>query len=258
MMTAGIDSGAGNTRAILLKDEEVIGRAEVRTGFDPVGALERSLEKAWKEAGVRREDIQAIGRTGSVVESSQAIGDRVDGIRAMSTGACFFFPDARTVVDVGAEEGRAARLDEQGHIVDSVVNERCAAGAGVFIETMSRVLEVPLEEMGPLALTSDRRIPMNAQCVIFAESEVIGLIHGGTPKADICGAIHDAMAGRIASMIRRIGVHPEVVMIGGVARNSGITEMMKRELKLKTLYIPRPPEYTAAVGAALVAAEEAG
>ena len=120
---------------------------------------------------------------------------------------------------------------------------------------MSRALERKLEDMGPLALQSDKEIPMNAQCAIFAESEVVGLIHAKTEIQDISKAIHDAMASRIVSMIRRVGVNEDVVMIGGVGRNPGFISAMKRELKIGAIYVPDDPEFGAAVGAAVAAAE---
>ena len=121
---------------------------------------------------------------------------------------------------------------------------------------MALALEVTLEEIGPMCLKSDKSIPMNAQCTIFAESEVVGLIHAKTDKIDISRAIHDAMASRIVSMIRRVGVNEDVVMIGGVGHNPGFKAAMHRELGVKDIYIPDIPEYGAAVGAAVVAAQE--
>ncbi len=141
-------------------------------------------------------------------------------------------------------------------MVDFAINEKCAAGSGAFIEAMSRALETPLEQMGPLALSSNNSIQMNAQCTIFAESEVVGLIHAKTAKKDISKAIHDAIAGRIVSMIRRIGVNPDVVIMGGVAYNSGFVGALQRELCLEKVYIPEFPEYAAATGAAAVVARE--
>jgi benzoyl-CoA reductase subunit D len=120
---------------------------------------------------------------------------------------------------------------------------------------MSRALETPLDEMGPLALQSVNEIAMNAQCAVFAESEVVGLIHAKTEKQDISKAIHDALASRIVSMIRRIGVNEDVVMLGGVACNSGFVESVKRQLSLGQLHIPEAPELGMAAGAAVVAAE---
>ncbi|MFC1816478.1 acyl-CoA dehydratase activase, partial [Thermodesulfobacteriota bacterium] len=193
--------------------------------------------------------------TGSGNKSIEMADDLVNDIKAMAKAAHYFFPNARTVADVGAEEGRAVKIDENGNLIDFAINEKCAAGAGAFIEAMGRALETPLEEMGPLALTSDVETPMNTHCAIFAESEVVGLIHAKIKVNDISKAIHDSMASRIVSMIRRVGVNPDVVMIGGVGRNPGFVAAMRRELAQEKIYIPDEPEYGAAVGAAVVAAE---
>jgi benzoyl-CoA reductase subunit D len=257
MITAGIDCGAGDTKTVILKEGRIIAWGKVPTGFDREKAVGESLDRAMKGAGVGREDILKVGGTGTGIGSIRIADVTIDDIKAMAKGAHFFFPGPCTVADVGAEEGRAVRIDEAGSVVDFVINEKCAAGAGAFIESMARALEVRLEEMGPLCLQSDRRIPMNAQCAVFAESEVVGLIHAKTEKRDISRAVHDAIAGRIASMIRRVGVSGELVMLGGVAHNPGFVETIRRELKLDRILIPDAPEFGAAVGAAVAAAEEA-
>ena len=256
MITAGIDCGAKNTKTIILKDGKIIGQGMVLTGFDQEKAVADSLDQAIEAAGISRDDIQRICGTGSGKNAIKIADDDANDIKAMSKAANFFFPTARTVADVGAEEGRAAKIDEKGNPVDFAINEKCAAGAGAFIEAMARALEVTVEEMGPLCLMSDKKIPMNAQCVIFAESEVVGLIHAKTDKPDISKAIHDAMASRIVSMIRRIGVNEDIAMLGGVGYNPGFIAAMRRELKIQNILIPDEPEYGAAVGAAIVAAEE--
>jgi benzoyl-CoA reductase subunit D len=222
-----------------------------------MAAAEASFAAALEDAGLEREKIEGIAGTGSGMDAITLANVKVNDKEAMARGARYAFPNVRTVVDVGAEESRAAKLDAGGAPVDFVVNEKCAAGAGIFIETMARLLEVPLEAMGALCLQSEKTIPMNAQCVIFAEAEVVGLIHANTPGSDISRAVHDAMAGRIATMIRRIGVTPEVMLMGGVAYNPGLIEALKRELQLKRISIPPTPEFGAAVGAALFAAETA-
>jgi benzoyl-CoA reductase subunit D len=257
MITAGIDCGAKNTKTIILKDGEIIGKGLQLTGFDQKQASEKSLDEAIQAAGITRDDIQRICGTGSGKNAIAMADDNVNEIKAMSKGAHYFFPNARTVADVGAEEGRAAKIDETGSPIDFAINEKCAAGAGAFIEAMARALEVTIEEMGLLCMQSDKKIPMNAQCVIFAESEVVGLIHARTDKPDISKAIHDSMASRVVSMIRRIGVNEDIAMIGGVGHNPGFMAAMLRELKVKKIYIPDEPEYGAAAGAAVVAAEEA-
>jgi benzoyl-CoA reductase subunit D len=256
MITAGIDCGAKNTRTVILKDGRIIGCGSAITGFEPSPAVNASLQEALKAAGVSRGELRHIGGAGSGKESIEVADVKVNDIKAVAAAAHYFFPKAGTVADVGAEESRAVKLDAKGSAVDFAVNEKCAAGAGAFMEAMARALEVPLEEMGPLALSSDNPIHLNAQCVIFAESEVVGLIHAKTEKKDISKAIHDAMAGRVASMIRRVGVNPEVVLLGGLARNSGFVTALKRELGVEQVYVPDIPEFGAAVGAAVIAAQE--
>lgn len=256
MITAGIDCGAKNSKTVILKDGEVIAKAAVLTGFDQKASVKASLAKALEAAGLTREQLDHIGGTGSGRKEIEDADVTVNDIKAIAAGAHYFFPNSRTVADVGAEESRTAKIDENGVVVDFAINEKCAAGAGAFIEAMSRALETPLEEMGPLALSSNNPIPLNAQCTIFAESEVVGLIHAKTPKRDISKGIHDAMASRIVSMIRRVGVNPDIVMLGGLGNNPGFVEALRRELGAGDIYVPQIPEYGAAVGAAVVATQD--
>lgn len=256
MIVAGIDCGAKNTKTVIMRDAEILGKGLALTGFDQRVAVERSVEDALKDAGIDRDEVEAVGGTGAGMEDIGMADVKVNEIKAMAKAANFYFPEGRTVTDVGAEMGRAAKIDENGNVVDFAINEKCAAGAGAFIEAMARALEVELEEMGPMANSSDNAIPMNAQCAIFAESEVVGLIHAKTKKEDVSRAIHDAMASRIVSMIRKIGVNREVVMIGGVGLNPGFTESVRRELKLDELFIPEDTAFSAAVGAARATREE--
>jgi len=256
MITAGVDCGAKNTKAVIIAEGEIIGKGKVQTGLDHALAGEKALAEAIEEAGIRREDIQRVCGTGSGRNRMRIAERIVDDIEAVARCAFFFFPTARTVADVGAEDGRAAKLDENGNVLDHVVNERCAAGAGVFIESMARALDVGIEEMGPMCLQSETEIAMNAQCAVFAESEVVHLIHSNTPKPDISKAVHDAIAGRIATMVRRIGINKEVVLLGGLGGNPAIVAAIERELQLERLLVPEAPEFGAAVGAAVAAAEE--
>lgn len=258
MITAGIDCGTKNTKTVILKDGIIIGKGKILTGFEQSEAVKASLDSALEEAGVTRGQLAHIGGTGSGATAITEANVRVNDIKAMATAAVFCFPKARTVVDVGAEETRTAKCDEKGNVIDFAINEKCAAGAGAFLEAMARALETPLDELGALALTSDKAIPMNSQCTIFAESEVVGLIHAKTEKKDISKAIHDAMASRIASMIRRIGISPDIVMIGGVARNPGFVTALERELGVEEVFIPEDPEFAAALGAAVAAAQHSG
>jgi len=256
MITAGIDCGAKNTKTVIMNDTEIIGKGLALTGFDQDAAVEESLKLALEDAGVTQDQLEHIGGTGAGMEDIELADVEVNEIKVMAKAAVYFFPNARTVTDVGAEMGRAAKINDEGKVDDFAINEKCAAGAGAFIEAMARALETPLEEMGLLANESTTEIPMNAQCAIFAESEVVGLIHAKTSVMDISKSIHDAMASRIVSMIRRIGVNQDIVMIGGVGLNPGFVEALRRELDVEKIFIPDDPAFGAAVGAALVAQEE--
>ena len=256
MITVGIDCGAKNTKTVVVKDNEIIGKGISLTGFDQAEAVTKSFDAALQNAGIEAKDVEKIGGSGAGMDDIKQADVKVNEVKAMAKAAVYYFPSARTVTDVGAEMGRAVKIDENGKVIDFAINEKCAAGAGAFIEAMARALEVDLQEMGPMANNSDKEIPMNAQCAIFAESEVVGLIHAKTEKQDISKAIHDAMASRIVSMIRRIGVNKDVVMIGGVGLNPGFVKSLKTQLEVDDVKIPEDPAYSAAVGAALVAAEE--
>ena len=145
------------------------------------------------------------------------------------------------------------KFDDNGIMLDFVVNERCAAGAGTFIQAMARALEVKMEEMGPLSLKAQRASPINASCVIFGESDVVTLIHRQESKPEIARAVFDAMADRVSSMIFRLGLTPDVALVGGVALDVGFVASLKRKLGVEIL-IPEHPEFAGALGAALVAA----
>lgn len=255
MISAGIECGTKNTKTVIMNDGWIAGKGIILSGFALAEAVESSREIACRNAGISRDNVERWAGTGSgkdSIENSLMVND----IRAVAKGGHFLFSGARTIVDVGAEEGRAVRIDEKGNVVDFAINEKCAAGAGAFVESMSRALEVNIEEMGPLCLQSEKTISLNAQCSIFAESEVVGLIHAKASKPDISRAIHEAIASRVASMVRRIGVNEDIVLLGGMGRNPGFKDAMERQLGV-TVHIPESPEFGMALGAAIVAAEKA-
>lgn len=257
VITAGIDMGTKNVKVVILRGNEILSRGLTLGGFDQKAAAEKVFDEALQKAGLSRDDIEHVVATGAGKDVAPYANGEISMMGADALGGAFLFPSARTVIDVGAEEGRAVKCDEKGKMIDFVINERCAAGAGTFVEAMSRALEAKLEEMGPLSLRAEKAVPMNAQCTIFAESEVVSLIHAKTPKADISRAIHDAIADRIASMTRRLGIQRDVVLVGGVAKNIGFVESLKRILGVDLL-VPDEPEFVGALGAALVPTRRIG
>jgi len=260
MITAGVDVGAKYAKVVILKDGQVMARAKALVGFDLLKSAAEVFELALKDAGLSRGDIQRVvstgmGRNAVVQKPPISAEEAVSEVVSAAAGAYHAVPTVKTVIDVGAEEGRGIKV-EAGRVKDFVINERCAAGAGTFIEAMARALEVKVEDMGPLSLKSMNTIPMNAQCCVFAESEVVSLIHSKISKEDISKAIHDAIAGRISSMVLRVGVEKDVVLIGGVALDLGFKQPLEKELKA-CIIVPEYPEYVSALGAAVMAAGSA-
>lgn len=263
MITAGVDVGAKYAKIVLLENgKNIMIRVNSTVGFDLLKSANEVFKKALTEANLERDQIAQVMATGmgrKTIHKKPPINTReiVPEVIADAKGTYHLIPTVKTVIDVGAEEGRGVKVAENGKVRDFVINERCAAGAGTFIETMARALEVGVKDMGPLALKSTNAIPMNAQCCVFAESEVVSLIHSKVSKQDIAKAIHDAMAGRIASMVLRLGVEKDVALIGGVARNPGFLPPLRKELNTEIL-VPEYPEYVGALGAALLAFEMEG
>jgi len=257
LITAGVDVGAKFVKIVFFDGAKVIGRAKALVGFDVGKSASDLFESALKNAGLTRSDITKVVATGLGRESVHNkppvnAEEVVSEVVADAAGAFYLVPTAKTVIDVGAEEGRGVKVGEGGKVKDFVINERCAAGAGTFVEAMARALEVRVEDMGPLSLKSTQTIPMNAQCCVFAESEVVTLIHSKVSKEDISKAIHDAIASRIGSMVLRVGVEKDVVLIGGVALDQGFLPPLKKELNADII-VPEYPEYVSALGAAIIA-----
>jgi len=253
MITAGVDIGAKNIKIVVVEDGIIKARNITPTEYD----LKESQQEAWAEiendSGFKVGNVRKILATG--VGRKNAVHASKDLIEATAIAKGAFTLDAsvRTIINIGAEHALAVRIDEEGKVIDSNVNKKCAAGTGVFIEEMARILEVSLEDVGPLSLKSTQALAVNAQCVVFAETELISMIHAKTPKPDMARAIHDAIADRIGSMVRWVSLEQNVMLIGGVARNIGIVYSLERELECDII-VPENPEFVNAYGAALVAA----
>ncbi|HEY31823.1 MAG TPA: CoA activase [Dehalococcoidia bacterium] len=252
MLVAGIDVGGKNVHIVLMKDGTMLEKGAAPTGIKKAEAVEQLYDKVLRQAGLKREDVEHVVATGSSGRRVTFAQGVIPEAAADARAVVRLIPSARTIIDVGAEEGRAIKINSEGRVLDFAINEKCAAGTGTFVDTMARALEITVEEMAKASLQSTQSIPMNAQCAVFGESEVVSLIHAKTPKHDIARAVHDAIAGRIGSVARIVGLEKDVVMIGGVAKNTGFVESLKRELATDVL-IPDEPDFVGALGAAVAA-----
>ena len=266
MITAGIDMGSRTVKVVLLEEIKVEGAPQLNYAIrkthimmpgdlDPDQAAEKVYDDVLAGAGLTRDQISAVFATGAGRKQVAFATEGITEMTAGAKGASYMFPLGRTGVDVGAEEGRGMKTDEQGRAIDFAGNEKCAAGAGSFAEAMSRALQMNLKEFGDASLLSDKTIPMNAQCTVFAESEVVSLIHSATPKNDIAKAVLDAVASRVCAMVRRVGIEGEVVLIGGMVHNAGFVQSLKNAMGVDQISLPAMPEYISALGCALIAAE---
>lgn len=254
MITAGIDSGAKNVKAVIMKDGKVVAKTMVPAGLDAKAASNQAYGEALKAAGMQRSDILKVLVTGAGKKDCDFAQGEITEVVAAAKGISYIMPDARTVIAVGAEEGRAVKVNEKGNVVDSVINNKCAAGAGTFVEAMALALETQVEKMAELYDQSTKEIGMNAQCAVFAESELVHLVHSQTAKPDIVRAVLTAIADRVVSMARRVGIENDVAAIGGVALNKGFIKAVEKELNIK-ITVPSYPQFVSAIGVAIAAAE---
>lgn len=255
MITAGIDVGSVVTKAVILKDEKILARSLTPTGADPNSAAKLVMKKVLKEANLPRNKIEYIVSTGY---GRRAIdfGDRVvTEITANAKGARFLgspMGTVRTVIDLGGQDSKVIALDESGDIVNFIMNDKCAAGTGRFLEVMAQVLDIKLEDLGKFSLKSKNPIKINATCTVFAESEVISLIAQRKKKEDILAGLHQTIAKRLAGMVREVGAKEVIFFDGGGAKNIGIKKALEDELGMK-VYVPKEPQFVVALGAALIA-----
>ena len=254
MIVAGIDVGGKNVHIVIKKDGQILGKITGPTGIKKAEAVEQLYDQLLKQAGLIRKDVDWVVATGSAAKRVAFAKSAIPDTTADARGVIKLIPTVRTVIDVGAEEGRSIKVSPEGKILDFAINEKCAAGTGTFVEAMSRALEVSLDEMSKIALQSTQTLSINAQCAVFGESEVVSLIHQKTPKPDIARAVMNAIAGRIASVARIVGLEKDIVMVGGMAKNQGFVDSLKKNIKMDVI-VPEDPDYMGALGAAEVAAE---
>lgn len=249
MTSAGIDAGAATTKAVVLDGGRIAAYRIIPTGFDFLKAAEAAFLGALEEANVARNGVDGVFATGYGKASVGFATGTLSEITAHAKGACHLFPDAEGIIDVGGQDSKAIRV-RNGRVVEFLMNDRCAAGTGKFLEYTARAMEVPIEALGPLALASRNPARISSMCTVFAESEVISLRAKNVSREDIAAGLAAGIASRIAVMARRVGLGKRVVLVGGVAKNTGIKAALEKELGIPLL-VPPEPQITGALGAAL-------
>lgn len=257
MVVAGIDVGNLTTKAVIVEDGRVLGRSIITSADAAEEGVRQALEEALEEAGRTFEELAKTVITGPGRKFVPFIPKQKSSVTCIAKGASLLFPSARTVIDVGAETSTVVRINQRGGVEDSAAHDRCASGTGIFIEAVAKIVKMPLAEMARVSLTAERRAEISTMCAVFAESEVISHVHRvpPTPINEIIAGVHGSMAVRLTGLAKRIGIKPEVVFCGGVAKNIGFIAELEKETKVKLL-IPEEPQLVAALGAARIASEE--
>jgi len=251
MAVAGIDMGSQSTKVVILEGDRILAAVTLQTGDSGESEALQAMDEALRQACLKPEDMRNVVSTGAGQMNVSFARKQRSTVSCLAKGVCFLFPQARTVLDAGAESSTAIRLSDEGMVADTANNDRCAAGAGLFLDAMSRMLRIPVAELGPESLKATHAETLSSTCAIFAESEVVSLVHRDPPVPipNILAGIHQSLANRLFALAQRVGMPPEVVMCGGVSRNIGIIRAMEAKLG-KVVLVPAEPQCLGAFGAA--------
>lgn len=253
MLVAGIDVGSLSAEAVVLDGERILSYSILATGANSRRAAERALEEALQAGSVSREEIGYIVATGYGRINVPFAHRQVTEITCHARGAVYLVPDTRLVIDIGGQDSKVIKVGPGGVVEDFVMNDKCAAGTGRFLEVMARALETDLEGFSELASRARRAATISSMCTVFAESEVVSLIGQGTPREEIALGLCEAIAERVAAMVHRLGKpQPSVTMTGGVAKNKSVVQALSRKLGCEVV-VPPEPQIVGALGAALIA-----
>jgi predicted CoA-substrate-specific enzyme activase len=248
---AGVDVGSTQTKAVVIDEaRQIVGRALIETGANVVQAAERAYLVALEDANIQEDEVLHVVGTGYGRYRVTFGNEQVTEISCHGRGAVHMFPNTRSVVDMGGQDTKAIRVSPTGEIVEFCMNDKCAAGTGRFLGAASAALEIPLDDLGEMALRSDKPVKISTTCTVFAESEILSWLGRGKKIEDILLGVHQSIASRSLGLMRRVGIEEEVTFTGGVARNIGMVSVLSRELGLH-LNVSPDSHYMGALGAAL-------
>ena len=255
MYTMGIDIGSTSSKALILSNRtQVVASTVIMAGAGTSGPL-RVWEDTLEKAGLTINDIERSVATGYGRRTFSDADEQISEITCHATGVHFELPKARTIIDIGGQDAKVIALDASGLVCNFLMNEKCAAGTGRFLEVMARILECDISELAELSAKSTHIIEISSTCTVFAESEVISQLAANQSRQNVAAGVHKAVARRVAGMCSRIGVVSEVAFTGGVAMNAGVVRALEKELKVPIQVCPRA-QLTGALGAALLASKK--
>ena len=254
VISCGIDLGSVSTQAVVMLDGELYAYANMRTGTSSAASAEKAVNAMLEKIGdMKRDDIHYIVGTGYGRVSIPFAQKTITEIACHGRGAVYVYGDkVRTVLDMGGQDLKAIKVDSRGKVINFLMNDKCAAGTGRGIEVVCDLLAIPITEAGQLSLQVDEEPePVSTTCVVFAKSEILGLIRKGWGKERILAAFFNAVASRVVELLERVGVEPEFAITGGISKNIGVVRRIEEKLGLKALEPKYDPQLAGAIGAAL-------
>ena len=255
MIAAGIDIGSATSKVVLLEKDNIIGYSIMATGAESADAAQQVLDQALRSSRLSPEDLGYIVATGYGRIIVPFAHESVTELTCHARGANRLFPTARTILDMGGQDCKAIRCNEKGQLENFMMNDKCAAGTGRFLELMARVLGLSLDDLGELSLEALTEIKINSTCAVFAKSEVTTLIREGRDKRDVLAGLHSAISARVYSLLRGVGIEADLAITGGIGKNIGVVRMVEKRVGLEAL-LPEEPQIVGALGAALFAQEK--
>ena len=253
-MFLGIDIGSSSSKAVILNEQKkIMGKAVINTGAGTQGP-DKAVSAALQEAAIGREQVKATVVTGYGRITYDQADKQITEISCHAKGVAHLMPNARTVIDIGGQDAKVIRLDANGKVENFVMNEKCAAGTGRFLEVMARILDCGIDNLAKLSENATEEIVISNTCTVFAESEVISQLASGAKRENVAKGAHKAVAKRVAGLGNRVGITPGVAMTGGVALNKGVVDALEKEIGEK-IVVAENPQLMGALGAALFASE---
>lgn len=257
---AGIDIGSIAAKALVINDaEKILAKAVMPTGIGGSKIAAKVLHEALNQIGIRQENVEFMVATGYGRISVPFECKKVTEITCHGRGVHYLFPEARLIVDIGGQDSKVIKLGNSGQVIDFAMNDKCAAGTGRFLEVIAQAMQVALTDLGDLSATSQNRVEISSTCTVFAESEVVSLVARGTQREDIVAGVHRSIVNRVYSLLKgKMDAHFSgvIIMTGGVAKNRGVVSAMREKSGCKVL-VPDEPQFTGALGAAMIARESA-
>ena len=254
MIVAGCDVGSTTGKAVIFQDGKIVGTSIVPSGTVCEQTAINAMDVSLKEAGISQGEIEYCIGTGYGRVNIPFADKNITEISCHGRGAYWVNNSVRTVIDIGGQDCKVIKVDDTGTVKDFVMNDKCAAGTGRFLEAMCTILHVDITELGPLSLDAKEILEVSSQCSVFAEAEIVSLMAEKKTNIDICAGINHSVANRLVSMLYRVGVEEGVVISGGVSKNVGVVKMIEDKIGLKLTVSPDvDPQLFGAVGAAVFA-----